>query len=119
MFAQAVYLMFAAVYVSKEAVEHFLLHSDSASAHKHAGGAHAGVTGHHHHLPEGGAIGCVFLAHPRPYSLQSVIRLDVPVFLITLALLSTVGTAFVHDNHSMLSDGASCLPRMALKSQPP
>ena len=63
MFAQAVYLMFAAVYVSKEAVEHFLLHSDSASAHKHAGGAHAGVTGHHHHPPEGGAIGCVFLAH--------------------------------------------------------
>jgi len=83
--------MFAAVYVTKEAVEHVLLHAGSAQMREHVGsaGAHAGVTGHHHHSPEAGVVG-----------------LDVLVYLVLLALLSIVGTAFAYENHSVLADVA-------------
>jgi len=54
MFAQAVYLMFASVYVCKETVEHLLLNV----GHGHGGGGHAGAEGHHHHrADELGVVG--------------------------------------------------------------
>ena len=60
MFAQAVYLMFASVYVCKEAVEHLLLSWGAhGHGHGHGGGStgsavHAGAEAHHHHLAEEG-----------------------------------------------------------------
>jgi hypothetical protein len=61
MFAQAVYLMFASVYVCKEAVEHLLLSFGEGAGHGHghgSGGAmHAGAEGHHHHFAEDAAAG--------------------------------------------------------------
>ena len=54
LFAQCVYLMFAGVYVAKEAVEHLLLSAGgNAHGHGHGGGAVGGAgsagDGHHHH----------------------------------------------------------------------
>ena len=54
LFAQCVYLMFAGVYVAKEAVEHLLLSAGgNAHGHGHSGGTVRGAggagDGHHHH----------------------------------------------------------------------
>lgn len=51
LFAQCVYLMFAGVYVAKEAVEHLLLSAGgNTHGHGHGGGATRGPgDGHHHH----------------------------------------------------------------------
>ena len=54
LFAQCVYLMFAGVYVAKEAVEHLLLSAGgNTHGHGHSGGAVRGGAGagdgHHHH----------------------------------------------------------------------
>ena len=65
-FAQAVYLMFASVYVCKEAVEHLILStgdfSGRGSGHGHGtgtsgGSVHSGGEGHHHHSAT--TTGCV------------------------------------------------------------
>ncbi|KAJ3514819.1 hypothetical protein NLJ89_g2153 [Agrocybe chaxingu] len=72
MFAQAVYLMFSAVYVCKETVEHVLLS---------LGGGH-----HHHH---GGDE-------------EDGIGIDFPIFMSFFTFVSLFATAFFFDNHSKL-----------------
>ena len=51
LFAQCVYLMFAGIYVAKEAVEHLLLSAGgNTHRHGHGSGTTAGAgDGHHHH----------------------------------------------------------------------
>ncbi|KAI6020290.1 hypothetical protein BKA83DRAFT_4298838 [Pisolithus microcarpus] len=90
LFAQCVYLMFAGVYVAKEAVEHLLLAAGSgAHAHGHGGGGTNSGDGHHHHWGD-----------ERPENLG----LQFPVFLVLLALLSLVGTSAVFGQHDVLVD---------------
>ncbi|KAK7038034.1 hypothetical protein R3P38DRAFT_3262516 [Favolaschia claudopus] len=75
LFAQSVYLMFSAVYVCKEALEHLLLSAGSSSS--------AG-DGHHHHTGDEEA------------------GIEFPVLTILVALISLVTTALVLDNHARL-----------------
>ncbi|CAA7263383.1 unnamed protein product [Cyclocybe aegerita] len=72
MFAQAVYLMFSAVYVCKETVEHVLLS---------LGGGH-----HHHH---GGDE-------------EEGIGIDFPIFMSFFTFVSLFATAYFFDNHTKL-----------------
>ncbi|KAF5325026.1 hypothetical protein D9619_010097 [Psilocybe cf. subviscida] len=74
LFAQAVYLMFSAVYVCKETVEHLLLS---------AGGGEGGH--HHHHGDEQGGFG-----------------IDFPIFMTFFTFLSMAGTAFFFQNNTKL-----------------
>ncbi|TRM67133.1 hypothetical protein BD626DRAFT_397094 [Schizophyllum amplum] len=78
MFAQAVYLMFAAVYVCKETVEHLLLSAEGSSEQGHH---------HHHSIDE-----------------DDVIQIEFPLFLPILALTSLLTTASLFNNHSKLLD---------------
>ncbi|KAI5828089.1 hypothetical protein K523DRAFT_245355 [Schizophyllum commune Tattone D] len=78
MFAQAVYLMFAAVYVCKETVEHLLLS---------AGGSEESGHHHHHAIDE-----------------EDVIQIEFPLFLPILALASLLTTASLFNNHTKLLD---------------
>ncbi|KAG6329964.1 hypothetical protein ID866_9123 [Astraeus odoratus] len=93
LFAQCVYLMFAGVYVAKEAVEHVLLSAGSgalAHGHGHGGNDNAfsgGGDGHHHHWGD-----------EKP----EILGLRFPVFLILLVLLSLVGTSTVFGQHDVL-----------------
>ncbi|KAI0028760.1 hypothetical protein K488DRAFT_89423 [Vararia minispora EC-137] len=81
LFAQGVYLMFAAVYVFKETAEHLLL-SDG--------------DGHHH--------------HPGDEDVE-IYGLDFPLLLLSLALLSTITNALLFNNHaSLLSITGTRLP---------
>ncbi|KAI6126563.1 hypothetical protein F5141DRAFT_1081741 [Pisolithus sp. B1] len=90
LFAQCVYLMFAGIYVAKEAVEHLLLAAGSgAHAHGHGGGGANSGDGHHHHWGD-----------ERPENLG----LQFPVFLILLALLTLAGTTAVFGQHDVLVD---------------
>jgi hypothetical protein len=73
MFAQAIYLMFSAVYVIKETLEHVLLSADSTDAH------------HHHHGGE-----------------STSGSIDFPLFPISIALMSITLTASSFDNHVKL-----------------
>ncbi|KAK2462557.1 hypothetical protein APHAL10511_005527 [Amanita phalloides] len=78
MFAQVVYLMFSAVYVCKETVEHVLL----------SAGPSGGGEKHHHHyhlLDDDGSSGIHF-----------------PMFLLLITFLSLTSTAFLYDNHAQL-----------------
>ncbi|KAF9237166.1 hypothetical protein BU15DRAFT_49156 [Melanogaster broomeanus] len=75
LFAQCVYLMFAGVYVAKEAVEHFLLS--------------AGGDGHHHHWGD-----------EKPETLG----LQFPVLLIVIVLLSFICTSTTFGQHEVLVD---------------
>ncbi|KAJ7286177.1 hypothetical protein C8J57DRAFT_1663986 [Mycena rebaudengoi] len=72
LFAQSVYLMFSAVYVCKEAVEHLLLSAGE---------------GHHHHAGD---------------EMISVDGIDFPVFLTALTVVSLAATALLLDNHARL-----------------
>ncbi|KAF8452847.1 hypothetical protein L210DRAFT_3639296 [Boletus edulis BED1] len=85
LFAQCVYLMFAGIYVAKEAVEHLLLSAGgNAHGHGHSGGA---GDGHHHHWGD-----------ERPETLG----LRFPVSLVCLVLASLVGTSAVFGQHEVL-----------------
>ncbi|KZS97005.1 hypothetical protein SISNIDRAFT_407039 [Sistotremastrum niveocremeum HHB9708] len=75
-FSQCVYLLFASVYICKETVEHLLLSVGSDQD----GGGH-----HHHHSEEATAI-------------------NFPIFLISLSLLSLIGSSYLFDNHAKLVD---------------
>jgi len=72
LFAQVVYLMFSAVYVFKETVEHVLLSAGE---------------GHHH--------------HPGDEDVETL-GIDFPVILSFLTLLSLFANSFLFDNHSKL-----------------
>ncbi|KAH0831311.1 hypothetical protein J3R83DRAFT_13955 [Lanmaoa asiatica] len=89
LFAQCVYLMFAGVYVAKEAVEHLLLSAGgNTHGHGHGGGAVRGASdGHHHHWGD---------ENPETLGLRF------PVLLICLVLLSLVGTSAVFGQHEVL-----------------
>ncbi|KIK95824.1 hypothetical protein PAXRUDRAFT_826640 [Paxillus rubicundulus Ve08.2h10] len=92
LFAQCVYLMFAGVYVAKEAVEHLLLSAGgNAHGHGHGGGATGGDggDGHHHHWGD-----------ERPENLG----LRFPVLLILLVLLSLTCTSVAFGQHEVLVD---------------
>ncbi|KIO01554.1 hypothetical protein M404DRAFT_1002978 [Pisolithus tinctorius Marx 270] len=90
LFAQCVYLMFAGVYVAKEAVEHLLLAAGSnAHAHGHGSSGPNSGDGHHHHWGD-----------ERPENLG----LRFPVFLVLLALLTLAGTTTVFGQHDVLVD---------------
>ncbi|KAG7096003.1 hypothetical protein E1B28_006685 [Marasmius oreades] len=78
MFAQSVYLMFAAVYICKETVEHVLLAAGSSG-----GGEHEGH--HHHHADDSGQYGINF-----------------PLLSISLSLVSIVISGFFYGTHSKL-----------------
>ncbi|KAH7883113.1 hypothetical protein F5I97DRAFT_1831931 [Phlebopus sp. FC_14] len=91
LFAQCVYLMFAAVYVAKEAIEHLLL-SAGGGVQGHDGGgsmtAGKGGDGHHHH----------HWGDEKPETLG----LRFPVFLILAVLLSLASTSVVFGQHEVL-----------------
>ncbi|TFY59521.1 hypothetical protein EVG20_g7766 [Dentipellis fragilis] len=72
LFAQAVYLMFSAVYVFKETVEHLLLSAGE---------------GHHHHPGDETVV---------------IFGIDFPVILLFTTFLSLVGTALVFENNTKL-----------------
>ncbi|KAG6852731.1 hypothetical protein C0991_009469 [Blastosporella zonata] len=74
MFGQAVYLMFSAVYVCKETLEHLLLSAGSAEGH------------HHHHGDED----------------ESLVGIEFPIILAFVTLLSVFGTSLLYNNHSKL-----------------
>ncbi|KAM6501499.1 hypothetical protein JOM56_004513 [Amanita muscaria] len=79
MFAHSVYLMFSAVYVCKETVEHILL-----SLGQHTSGGEK----HHHHFHSSEENG--------------VSGIDFPITLVFISLISLIGTALVYDNHVKL-----------------
>lgn len=79
MFAQAVYLLFSAVYVCKETVEHLLMGMGDSDG----GGGH-----HHHHAMYG---------------------IDFPLFSLATAMGLVLLSAFVFENHLKLLDGMSPL----------
>ncbi|KAF8547954.1 hypothetical protein OG21DRAFT_1449764 [Imleria badia] len=90
LFSQCVYLMFAGVYVAKEAVEHLLLSAGgNTHGHGHNSGAVRGGTGdgHHHHWGD-----------EKPETLG----LRFPVLLVCLVLLSLIGTSAVFGQHEVL-----------------
>ncbi|KAI0703022.1 hypothetical protein BC835DRAFT_1078291 [Cytidiella melzeri] len=70
LYAQAVYLLFASVYVCKETVEHILLS--------------AGEGHHHHHGDE----------------VTDIFGIDFPPYLLCITLLSLIGTATIFNNQS-------------------
>ncbi|KAI0265440.1 hypothetical protein BC834DRAFT_970209 [Gloeopeniophorella convolvens] len=72
LFAQVVYLMFSAVYVFKETVEHILLSAGE---------------GHHH--------------HPGDEDVE-VLGIDFPVVLTVMTLVSLFTSSLLYDNHSKL-----------------
>lgn len=76
MFAKAVYLLFAAVYVCKETVEHVLMSAGGGDGH------------HHHHGDE-----------ETPYGIEF------PIVSILLALGSIMGSGLLFKNHAKLLDG--------------
>ncbi|KAG2337274.1 hypothetical protein BDR05DRAFT_848702, partial [Suillus weaverae] len=78
LFAQCVYLMFAGVYVAKEAVEHILLS---------AGHGEMGNDGHHHHWGD---------------EVPEMLGLRYPLGLVIIALLSLLVTSVVFDHHDVL-----------------
>ncbi|KAF9225031.1 hypothetical protein BS17DRAFT_61992 [Gyrodon lividus] len=92
LFAQCVYLMFAGVYVAKEAVEHLLLSAGGGvHGHRHGGGAMGGGggDGHHHHWGD-----------EKPENLG----LRFPVLLILVVLLSLICTSTAFGQHEVLVD---------------
>ncbi|KAF8838727.1 hypothetical protein BDN67DRAFT_1070545 [Paxillus ammoniavirescens] len=92
LFAQCVYLMFAGVYVAKEAVEHMLLSAGGdAHGHRHGGGATGGDgrDGHHHHWGD-----------EKPENLG----LRFPVLLILVVLISLMCTSTAFGQHEVLVD---------------
>ncbi|KAG2076121.1 hypothetical protein BDR04DRAFT_987699, partial [Suillus decipiens] len=80
LFAQCVYLMFAGVYVAKEAVEHILL----STGHGHG---EMGNDGHHHHRGD-----------ERP----EMLGLCYPLGLVIMVLLSLLATSIVFEHHDVL-----------------
>ncbi|KAH8833704.1 hypothetical protein DL96DRAFT_1578087 [Flagelloscypha sp. PMI_526] len=79
LFAQVVYLMFAAVYVCKETVEHLLLST---------GGAPTPGDGHHH--------------RPRDEEVEHGSPIEFPLFLIFVSLFSLLWTGVGFENHAQL-----------------
>uniref|UniRef100_A0A0W0F0L4 Cation efflux protein transmembrane domain-containing protein n=1 Tax=Moniliophthora roreri TaxID=221103 RepID=A0A0W0F0L4_MONRR len=73
-FAQSVYLMFAAVYICKETVEHVLLSAGSSSS---GVGEHEG---HHHHHAD-------------------VLGINFPILLILLSSMTMAVSAFIYGTH--------------------
>ncbi|KAI0311419.1 hypothetical protein OF83DRAFT_762624 [Amylostereum chailletii] len=89
LFAQAVYLMFSAVYVFKEAVEHLLLSAGE---------------GHHH--------------HPGDEDIE-LLGIEFPLALLFLAFFSLLGTALAFDNHGKLMNvSGTQLPSVGLLLDP-
>ncbi|KAI0298343.1 hypothetical protein B0F90DRAFT_1632750 [Multifurca ochricompacta] len=86
LFAQVVYLMFSAVYVFKETVEHVLLSAGE---------------GHHH--------------HPGDEDVE-VLGIDFPTILAFLTLISLFANSFLFDNHNKLvvNDNISVPPLSSL-----
>ncbi|KAG5651787.1 hypothetical protein H0H81_007399 [Sphagnurus paluster] len=74
MFAQAVYLMFSAVYVCKETVEHLLLSAGGGEGH------------HHHHGDED----------------PSLVGIEFPIYFACLTLFTLAASAIMYDNHTKL-----------------
>jgi hypothetical protein len=94
LFAQVVYLMFSAVYVFKETVEHVLLSAGE---------------GHHHHTGDEDVelLGSVHLnLHGRFLNCHS--RIDFPILLPLLSLLSLLFNSLQFENHSKLVNGECC-----------
>ncbi|KAF9531224.1 hypothetical protein CPB83DRAFT_904789 [Crepidotus variabilis] len=73
MFAQAVYLMFASVYVCKESVEHVLLSA-------------GGGEGHHHH----------------PGDEDEGVGIDFPIIMTFITTLNLLGTAYFFNNNTKM-----------------
>ncbi|EPQ50787.1 hypothetical protein GLOTRDRAFT_141301 [Gloeophyllum trabeum ATCC 11539] len=85
LFAQAIYLMFSAVYVCKETVEHLLLS--------------VGEEGHHHHVGDETA---------------GLYGIEFPVFTILSSVASLTGSALLFNNHAKLVNVAgNYLPPMS------
>jgi hypothetical protein len=89
LFAQVVYLMFSAVYVFKETIEHVLLSAGE---------------GHHH--------------HPGDEDVETL-GIDFPVILSLLTLVSLFANSFLFDNHSKLVNvTGSQLPPLSVLLDP-
>ncbi|KAI9448646.1 hypothetical protein F5148DRAFT_1250924 [Russula earlei] len=84
LFAQAVYLMFSAVYVFKETVEHVLLSAGE---------------GHHH--------------HPGDEDVE-YLGIEFPTLLPLLTLLTLLSNSFLFDNHDKLLPGSQLPPLSAI-----
>lgn len=94
MFAQSVYLIFASVYMCKEAVEHLLLSAGDDQQH------HAD---HHHHSD--GYVACPATSELLTES-HLFYRGVLPMVLAFLSLVFVVVNALRFDNHSKLVEGS-------------
>jgi len=89
LFTQAVYLMFSAIYVFKETVEHLLLSAGE---------------GHHHHPGDEGV---------------ELYGIDLPIILPILTLVSLLSNSFLFDNHSKLVNATgNQLPSLSVLFDP-
>ena len=95
LFAQVVYLMFSAVYVFKETVEHVLLSAGE---------------GHHHHMGDEDVelLGSVPLKYYWNVLLNFDSSIDFPILLPVLSLFSLLFNSLRFDNHSKLVNGECC-----------
>ncbi|KAF5350474.1 hypothetical protein D9756_008494 [Leucocoprinus leucothites] len=90
MFAQAVYLLFSAVYVCKETIEHILL---------------AAGEGHHHHPGEDDSwIGQVPVPSQGFILLTLFSRIEFPPLMTLFTFGSIIATALLYNNHAKLID---------------
>lgn len=90
MFAQSVYLIFSAVYICKEAVEHFLL-SAGEDTHHHGD--------HHHHANRQVSPQYLYRNTNQHHSV------GLPFLLAVSTLFSLVMSALAFENHAKLVEG--------------
>jgi len=92
LFAQVVYLMFSAVYVFKETVEHILLSAGE---------------GHHHHTGDEDVelFGSVYSNTVGDVILNCYFSIDFPILLPVLSLLSLLFNSLLFDNNGKLVNG--------------
>jgi hypothetical protein len=95
LFAQVVYLMFSAVYVFKETIEHVLLSAGE---------------GHHHHTGDEDVelLGLVRLNFLWDLFLNCCPSIDFPILLPLLSLFSLLFNSLQYENHSKLVNGECC-----------
>lgn len=87
-FAQSVYLIFSAVYICKETVEHLLLSVGD---------------GHHHHpwdeaIDVSGLVQCLCKSRP----VLTIYSIQFPLLLIIIAVISLTSTSLLYENHNKL-----------------
>lgn len=89
-FAQSVYLMFSAVYVGKETIEHVLLSAGEAQGH------------HHHAGDESPGTGSVSMSQYFIHEIEITFpnSVELPLILSSFTFFSLLSSAILFDNNS-------------------